>query len=61
MDEDILLPSNELQEVIVKAVAYKSRTCRHLVSSSAVQFCAGVDNGGKGKDEMNARKLNFLS
>ncbi len=58
--ENVRLSSDELQQVTLKAVAYETKTCRHLVSSPAVQFCAGVENGGKGKEETVIRKINLF-
>lgn len=47
LEDDPLLP-NELQQVSIRAIPYESNTCYTLVSSPEVQFCAGVENDGKG-------------
>ena len=38
-----------LQQVSVQRVPYSGSTCYPLIANSTVQFCAGVNNGGKGK------------
>ncbi len=58
--EHISGSSNTLQQVTVKAVAYESKTCKYLVSSPVAQFCAGVENGGKGEEKSGCTKNNLL-
>ncbi len=42
-------PSEELQQVTLQSISYENDFCGSLVNSEAEQFCAGVENGGKGK------------
>jgi secreted trypsin-like serine protease len=41
-------PSNTLQQVELKAMTSKVAICQEMIHDAAVQFCAGVKNGGKG-------------
>jgi secreted trypsin-like serine protease len=46
-----------LQQVTVKRVSYTSSTCYPLITNSDQQFCAGVNNGGKGKSMKRPMKM----
>ena len=41
--------SQTLQQVTVQRIPYESDTCYPAVTNEAMQFCAGVENGSKGK------------
>jgi secreted trypsin-like serine protease len=41
-------PPNTLQQVTLQTVANTASSCRRVVNNASVQFCAGVDGGGKG-------------
>jgi secreted trypsin-like serine protease len=46
-----------LQQVTVKRVSYTSSTCYQLITNSDLQFCAGVNKGGKGKSMKRPMKM----
>ena len=49
LTEESNTPSNSLQQVTVQTVASNSNVCKRAqIRDPAVQFCAGVDAGGKG-------------
>ena len=42
-------PSETLQQVTLNAMSSAQRTCREIVYNKDIQFCAGVQGGGKGR------------
>jgi secreted trypsin-like serine protease len=42
------MPSDTLQQVTLKTISYTAINCRTTVNNDTVQFCAGVQGGGKG-------------
>ena len=50
--ENVRETSAELQQVTLHTIAYESESCRVLINSKTRQFCAGVEMGGKGKNEV---------
>jgi hypothetical protein len=43
--------SSILQQVILKTIDYQHSTCYPLISDQSKQFCAGVEDSKKGKNQ----------